>query len=114
MMADYHFGFDNDMWVYPSPDDEYEMPDWLEAVRIENQLFVEASDAIAQVRALQRENAKLRELVKKAYAFSETLCEMVENSPGCSMCPTNQDEDKACGSAVIYSCMREMGIEVDS
>lgn len=62
---------------------------------------------------LERENKELRELVKKAYALSETLCGMVENSPGCFMCPTNQDEDKACGSALIYNCMHELGIEVE-
>lgn len=62
-MSDFHFGFDNDMWVYPPPNDDFEMPDRLEAVRVEGQLFVEASDAIMQVRALQRENEKLWELV---------------------------------------------------
>ena len=59
-----------------------------------------------------RENAELRELVKKAYAFIETLCEIVENSPGCFMCPANQDEDNPCGSAVIYGRMLDLGIEV--
>ena len=58
------------------------------------------------------ENDKLRELVREAYTSIETLCEIVENSPGCYMCPTNQDEDKPCGSAVIYGRMRDLGIEV--
>ena len=62
--------------------------------------------------AHERENAKLRELVKEAYACIESLCSIVENSPGCYMCPTNQDEDKACGSAETYCRMRDLGVEV--
>ena len=65
----------------------------------------------SDVAALKAENAKLRELVQEAYAFSEALCEVVENSPGCFMCPANQDEDNPCGSAVIYDRMRELGVK---
>lgn len=65
------------------------------------------------VSKLEGENDRLRDLVKTAYAVIEELCGFVENSPGCAMCPTNQDEDKACGSAEVYSLMRELEIEVD-
>lgn len=56
----------------------------------------------------------LEELVQKAYATIETLCGCVENSPGCALCPANQDEDKGCGSDEVYSSMRELGIEVQA
>lgn len=56
--------------------------------------------------------AELRELVLFANKTVEGLCEMVENSPGCFMCPLNQDEDRACGAAELYDRMRELGIEV--
>ena len=58
------------------------------------------------------ENAKLRELVRDMYACIEALCSMVENSPGCSMCLTNQDEEKPCAAADVYCRMRELGVEV--
>lgn len=58
------------------------------------------------------ENAKLRELVRDMYACVEALCSMVENSPGCSMCPTNQDEERPCAAADVYCRMRELGVEV--
>ena len=58
------------------------------------------------------ENDKLRELVRDMYACVEALCSMVENSPGCSMCPTNQDEEKPCAAADVYCRMRELGVEV--
>lgn len=57
------------------------------------------------------ENEKLRELVQDMYACIEALCSMVENSPGCSMCPTNQDEEKPCAAADVYCRMRELGVE---
>lgn len=59
------------------------------------------------------ENAKLRELVRFANKTVEGLCEMVENSPGCSMCPLNQDEDSACGAAELFGRMCELGVEVN-
>ena len=61
---------------------------------------------------LQAENAKLRELVRDMNACIEALCSMVENSPGCSMCLTNQDEEKPCAAADVYCRMRELGVEV--
>ena len=64
------------------------------------------------IESLQAENEKLQELVKNMYACIETLCSMVENSPGCSMCPTNQDEEKPCAAADAYCRMRELGVEV--
>lgn len=62
---------------------------------------------------LERENAKLRELVRFANKTVEGLCEMVENSPGCFMCSLNQDEDKACGAAELYNRMCELGVEYE-
>ena len=58
------------------------------------------------------ENAELRELVRDMNACIEALCSMVENSPGCSMCLTNQDEEKPCAAADVYCRMRELGVEV--
>lgn len=55
----------------------------------------------------------LEELVMDAHATIESLCGIVENSPGCAICPVNQDDDKACGSAEVYCRMRELGVEVD-
>ena len=69
--------------------------------------------AESEIDRLKAENAKLRELVREAYAFSETLCGIVENSPGCYMCPANQDDLNPCGSAVLYGRMLDLGIEVD-
>lgn len=63
---------------------------------------------------LKAENAKLRELVRDMYACIEALCSMVENSPGCSICPTNQDEEKPCAAADVYCRMRKLGVEVDA
>ena len=60
---------------------------------------------------LQAENAELRELVRDMYACIEALCSMVENSPGCSMCLTNQDEEKPCAAADVYCRMRELGVD---
>ena len=68
--------------------------------------------AYGPVDDLVAENAKLWELVRDMYACIEALCSMVENSPGCSMCPTNQDEERACASADVYCRMRELGVEV--
>lgn len=70
-MSDWHFGMDYDMWLYPpvdwtSPDYNYELPEPIEAANIEGTLLVNAEDAIEQVRYLQVENAKLRELVREA------------------------------------------------
>lgn len=64
------------------------------------------------IETLQAENAKLRELVRDMNACIEALCSMVENSPGCSMCLTNQDEEKPCAAADVYCRMRELGVEV--
>ena len=63
------------------------------------------------VAELERENAKLRELVRFANKTVEGLCGLVENSPGCSMCPLNQDEDRACGAAELFSRMLELGVD---
>lgn len=60
------------------------------------------------------ENAKLRELVRDAHKTIKGLCWMVENSPGCALCPLNQDEDRACGAAEFFNSMLELGVEVDS
>lgn len=60
---------------------------------------------------LEAENVKLRELVRDMYACIEALCSMVENSPGCSMCPTNQGEERPCASADVYCRMRELGVD---
>ena len=54
--------------------------------------------------------ASLEELVLEAQSCIDALCGIVENSPGCFMCPNNQDEDKACGSAVMFSRMKELGL----
>ena len=54
--------------------------------------------------------ASLEELTLDMHACIEALCSMVENSPGCSMCPTNQDEEKPCGAADVYERMRELGV----
>lgn len=59
----------------------------------------------------EAENAKLRELVRDMYACIGALCSMVENSPGCSMCPTNQDEERPCASADVYCRMCELGVD---
>ena len=59
----------------------------------------------------ESENAKLRELVRFANKTVEGLCGLVENSPGCYMCPLNQDEDRACGAAELFSRMRELGVD---
>ena len=69
---------------------------------------------VADLQEVLDENAKLRELVLFANKTVEGLCEMVENSPGCFMCPLNQDEDRACGAAELYDRMRELGVEVVS
>ena len=61
---------------------------------------------------LEAESAELRELVRDMYACIEALCSMVENNPGCSMCLTNQDEEKPCAAADVYCRMRELGVEV--
>jgi len=55
---------------------------------------------------------ELRGLVRDMYACIEALCSMVENSPGCSICPTNQDEEKPCAAADVYCRARELGVEV--
>lgn len=68
---------------------------------------------VADLQEVLDENAKLRELVLFANKTVEGLCEMVENSPGCFMCPLNQDEDRACEAAELYDRMRELGVEVD-
>ena len=72
---------------------------------------MEKSITARHVAELERENAKLRELVQDMYACIEALCSMVENSPGCSMCPTNQDEEKPCAAADVYCRMRELGVD---
>ena len=71
-------------------------------------LYVPEADALQ----LQAENERLRELVRDMHACIEALCSMVENSPGCSMCLTNQDEEKPCAAADVYCRMRELGVEV--
>lgn len=73
---------------------------------------MEKSITARHVAELERENNKLRELVQDMYACIEALCSMVENSPGCSMCPTNQDEEKPCAAADVYCRMRELVVEV--
>ena len=63
------------------------------------------------VAELERENAKLRELVRFANKTVEGLCGLVENSPGCFMCQLNQDDDRMCGASELYDRMRELGVD---
>ena len=72
----------------------------------------QAVEATLGATDLAADNAKLRELVRDMYACIKALCSMVENSPGCSMCLTNQDEEKPCAAADVYCRMRELGVEV--
>ena len=55
----------------------------------------------------------LEELVLDMYAVIDALCSMVENSPGCFMCLTNQDDDRACGSAEAFRRMCELDVRID-
>jgi hypothetical protein len=75
-------------------------------------LHREIIDYQIEVEQVKGENAKLRELVRDMYACIKALCSMVENSPGCSMCLTNQDEEKPCAAADVYCRMHELGVEV--
>lgn len=60
-MSDYHFGIDYDMWIYPyASDEDGDLPLDIECVNIEGQLFLDARDAIEQVRRLLAENEQLR------------------------------------------------------
>lgn len=70
--------------------------------------YIEAERRAAE---LEDENAKLRGLVRFANKTVEGLCGMVENSPGCFMCPLNQDEDRACGAAELFSRMHDLGVD---
>ena len=72
----------------------------------------EAKELAKYVSGVLDENDKLRGLVRFANKTVEGLCGLVENSPGCSMCPLNQDEDRACGAAELFSRMRELGVEL--
>jgi hypothetical protein len=108
---------DYDMWLYPpvdwtSPDYDYELPEPIEAANIEGTLLVNADDAIEQVRHLQAENAKLRELV-------DAVKEFVEDTH-CEDCPCRRDCDDNnrifCVNDFSYhafAAMRDLRIEVD-
>ena len=77
-MSDWHFGMDYDMWLYPpvdwtSPDYNFELPEPIEA-NVEGTLLVNAKDAIEQVRALQSENATLRELLADTLMQPRDYC----------------------------------------
>ena len=63
------------------------------------------------VSELEVENDKLKKLVQFANQTVEGLCGMVENSPGCALCPLNQDEDRACGAAELFSRIQELGLD---
>lgn len=101
-MSDWHFGMDYDMWLYPpvdwtAPDYDYELPEPIEAANIEGELLVNAEDAIEQVRRLQRENTKLRELVRDYHRFADAMC-AERDCDGCS-----QRDEGACERGVLTS-----------
>lgn len=102
-MSDWHFGMDYDMWLYPpvpwdSPDWDFDLPEPIEAANIEGTLLVNAEDAIKQVRSLQAENARLRELVR-ALATRLAYADRVV--------------DGGVMDARLVRELRELGIEVD-
>jgi len=106
-VSDWHFGCDYDMWLYPpvdwtSPDYDYELPEPIEAANIEGELLVNAKDAIEQVRRLQHENAKLRELVLYMWDFS---C-VVPDEPHTS-------KEELDYSVEVWKRMRELGVVSD-
>ncbi len=107
-MSDWHFGIDHDMWLYPpvnfyDPDYDGGLPEPIEAADIEGTILVNAEDATNQVRMLQAENAKLRELVLIAGAYcANGYCGEGDG------CPLRID-----GSRCKFSDhMRKLGIEV--
>ena len=77
-------------------------------VRASEEAFLVTKEEAASIREYID---NLRELVRFANKTVEGLCGIVENSPGCSMCPLNQDEDKGCGAAELFSRMKELGVE---
>ena len=118
MRSDWHFGRDYDMRLYPpvkwEPDYYYEPPEPIEAADIQGTLLINADDAIEQVRKLQAENAKLRELVRDLHKALFTLdidhCQACSrdniNGPCTKFAPWGNDE------CSIEEVMRELGIEV--
>lgn len=85
-MSDWHFGMDYDMWLYPpvdwmASDYDYELPEPIEAADIEGTLLINAEDAIEQMRRLQAENAKLRELCKDWRRFAYDLFDEFVGEP---------------------------------
>lgn len=103
-MSDYHFGIDYDMWLYPpvewwSPEYDCELPEPIEAANIEGTLLVNAEDAIEQVRRLQSENAKLRELTQDMYGFIRRMdeeCGDVTFSDCFDYCKHDTADDGCC------------------
>lgn len=125
-MSDWHFGMDYDMWLYPvvdwrSPDYNYELPEPILAANIEGTMLINAEDAIEQVRILQAENAKLRELVRDAWGDGHPDkscgdCEIMDE------CHAEIEEARKNGNGRwntrclferrIEDRMRELGVEV--
>lgn len=125
-MSDWHFGMDYDMWLYPvvdwtSPDYNYELPEPILAANIEGTMLINAEDAIEQVRILQAENAKLRELVRDAWGNGHPDkscgdCEIIDE------CHAEIEEARKNGNSRwntrclferrIEDRMRELGVEV--
>lgn len=96
--------------------EDWQLVEWLRMARGGESAARWYSDKLREAHRTERklldENAKLRELVRFANKTVEGLCELVENSPGCSMCLLNQDEDRACGAAELFSRMLELGVEL--
>ena len=107
-MSDWHFGMDYDMWLYPpvdwtSPDYNFELPEPIEAANVEGTLLVNAEDAIEQVRALQSENATLRELLADTLMQPRDYCKKYGI----------EYESWDSANAHLDARMRELGVEVD-
>lgn len=113
-MSDWHFGIDYDLWLYPevdwtSPDFDCELPEPIEAAKIERTLLVNADDAIKQVRNLLTDNAKLRELVKLLFACvrqGEDEYGTDWSCAGCDFC------DSCDGLIQAREAAIELGVEV--